>query len=125
MYEDLLNNQKKFFDELALFFKIQNHLSSDDLKPINVTRKKDGELKRINKYHFKNLKFVPKFLRNLKPSQKEFLRKFAANIYLDFKYFFDPIKLNDDQKKIVLNYYKDDNELLGRFLNKDLKSLGY
>ena len=29
------------------------------------------------------------------------------------------------QKKIVLNYYKDDNELLGRFLNKDLKSLGY
>ena len=27
--------------------------------------------------------------------------------------------------KEVLNYYKDDNELLGRFLNKDLKSLGY
>ncbi len=125
LYEDLLKNQKNFFDDLAQFFKIQNHLSSNDLKPVNVTRKKNGELKRINKYHFKNLKFIPKFLRDLKPSQKEFLRKIATNFFLDLKYFFDPIKFNDDQKKIVLNYYKDDNELLGRFLNKDLKSLGY
>ncbi len=125
LYEDLLKNQKNFFDDLAQFFKIQNHLSTNVLKPINVTRKKNGELKRINKYHFKNFKFVPKFLKDLKPSHKEFLRKFFANFFLDLIYFFDPIKLNDDQKKIVLNYYKDDNELLGRFLNKDLKSLGY
>ncbi len=125
LYEDLKKNPKKFFDELAKFLKIENHLSNFELDPVNVTRKKGDEFKRINKYHFKNLKIVPLLLKNLKPSHKEYLRKFLANIFLDLKYFFDPIKLSSNQNKIISNYYKEDNELLGQFLKKDLKSLGY
>ena len=125
LHEDLHKNPKKFFDELAKFIKIENHISNINLNPVNVTRKKGDEYKRINKYHFKNLKFIPKVLKNLKPSYKEYLRKFLTNIFLDFKYYFDPIKISPSQKKIISNYYKEDNELLGQFLKKDLKSLGY
>ncbi len=124
-YEDLLKNQNIFFNDLAEFFKIQNHMINIDLNPINVTRKKGNEFKRINKYYFKNLKFVPRILKFIKPSQKKFLRNSIANIFLDLKYLFDPIKINNDQKKIIISYYKEDNESLSKFLNKDLKSLGY
>lgn len=125
IYEELLLNQKKYFDDMADFLKIQNNIVDYNLLPVNVTSKKGDKLRRINKYYLRNLKFVPKLLKNLKLPHKEFLRNLVANFYLDTKYFFDPVKLNNNQKTTILNYYSKNNELLSNSLNKDLKSLGY
>ena len=125
LLEDLNKNPKKFFDDLSKFLKIENHSSKIDLILVNVTRKEGNQFKRINKYYFKSSKFLPQLLKNLKPSYKEYLRKFFANIFLDLKYLFDPINLSADQEKVISNYYKEDNELLGQYLKKNLKSLGY
>ena len=46
-------------------------------------------------------------------------------IFKDIQYFFDPIKLNQEQKNIICDYYKKDNKLLAKFFDKDLESLGY
>jgi len=120
-FEDMKKNADTYFAQICSFMKIENfHVINSEIV-VNVTRTKGKELKRINKYFFNQNRILYYFSKLLPKTLKEII----ANLFIDLKYFRDPIILDKDQQNIIIDYYREDNELLAKQLNKDLKSLGY
>ena len=120
-FEDMKKNSDTYFNEICSFMKTENYLPINPGIAVNVTRKKARELKRINKYFFSQNRVLYYFSKIIPKT----LREIIANFFIDLKNFRDPIILDKDQEDMIVNYYRKDNELLAKYLNKDLKSLGY
>ena len=120
-FEDIKKNNDLYFNEICSFLNIENYLMPNTDIAINETRKKGKEYKRINKYFYRQNKMLSYFSKLL----PKFLKEIIANFFIDLKNFNDPIVINEDQQAKIINYYREDNELLAKYLNKDLKSLGY
>ena len=120
-FEDMKKNHDTYFNEICSFLNIENYFLPNTDIAINETRKKGKEYKRINKYFYRQNKMLYYFSKLLPKPLKEII----ANFFIDLKNFKDPIVINEDQEAKIINYYREDNELLAKYLNKDLKSLGY
>tara|TARA_B100000795_G_scaffold222468_1_gene177402 strand:+ start:1263 stop:2219 length:957 start_codon:yes stop_codon:yes gene_type:complete len=121
LLEDCEKDSNAFFNEICLFMKIENYHEIKSRFPVNVTRKKGKEFKRINKYFFSQNRILYYFSKLLPKPLKEII----ANFFIDLKNYRDPIILDKVQQDTIINYYREDNELLAEYLNKDLKSLGF
>ncbi|MBD1139694.1 hypothetical protein IDH15_00260 [Pelagibacterales bacterium SAG-MED38] len=130
LIEDLRENQKYFFKELCSFLKLGDHKISkvSNANPENVTRRKNNEYLRINKYVIKKLNnsiifktFVLPFPANLK--RKIYI--YVANLIIDIFNFFDPIVLNDQEIIKIKKYYNKDNQKLMRILKNNLIKENY
>ena len=121
LFEDMKKNVNAYFDQICSFMEIESYTGVNSEISVNVTRKKGKELKRINKYFYSQNRILYYFSKLLPKTYKEII----ANFFIDLKNFRDPIILDKDQQDIIIDYYREDNELLAKQLNKDLKSLGY
>ena len=129
LLEDLRLNNKLFFKELCNFLKI-NNISNDlfQKNPENVTRKRDNEYLRINKYLIKKLYnsfFFKAFLIPFPLSIRKKIYIIVANTIIDIMYFFDTIKLDGTQIKKIKKHYRKENLKLYKVLKKEIIKKNY
>ena len=123
LLEDLRLNKKFFFKELCKFLNLK--MVDENLfkeKPENVTRKRDNEFLRINKYLIKKLYnsfFFKIFLIPFPLKIRKKIYVIVANFLIDSLNIFDPIKLDDYQIQNIKKNYKIDNLKLQNVLRKN------
>lgn len=124
--EELKNNPRQFCLGLSNYLGLKNFVMDVNVQYENETRRVGTELKRINKRILRNKNPFPIILKFfLNEKHKKIIKKFLSNLILDIKYLNDPIKLTSLQKKLIKEFYYNDNLLLQKYLNKELSIYGY
>lgn len=113
IYEDLLFNPQFYFNEIRDFLKIKKPLYQDGLKE-DVNQ---SEIINSNEYE---RKFIP-----IHKSIKKYINNNMINRFFYRLLTSDKVILKDDQKKLIKNYYLNDNIEMNKILNNRLEKYQY
>lgn len=132
LYEDLKINPKDFFEKLFNFLEIKN-IDFENVKEYSSLTFK-GYYESKNNF-FSSYRVIDSDFYKIKKIVKipNFLVKMIKNVLLytiSYPNFIiqtskNPIKKNKIFENNVKNFFMNDNENLSKFLNRDLKKLGY
>ena len=113
LYEDLLNDPQFYFNEIQNFLKISNLVYKDNLNK-NVNKSNI-----IDKFEYER-KFIP-----IHKTFKQYINNQKINKIIYRMLTHDKVVLNAQDKRLIKNYYLDDNLNMNHVLNNQLKKYDY
>ena len=129
-YEDLLKDPDQFFCNIFKFLNIRSIPVSKD--KIYTSKILFGfyESKKNKFYSGRITNLLNREYFNKLPKFIKILIKFVYSTFLSYPNFIiqsilNSIKYDNEFGLLIKKYYKDNNEKLGKYLNRDLKKIGY